>query len=181
MITFHSQQSDCARHARKNENAGTFNFTPQIAASICTVEFTKLVKSDAIIFTSRCTRLSLIYIFIHGHALLLRQRRILRPRNSRGIDTQRMRHSPQSRTRTRTSRDRELAANWPQTRTGQNCGLALNLARTPTQTRTRPGHKLKLAATTTSPQAGHGRGLDKERPFYLKSIFINTPTFYVRI
>jgi hypothetical protein len=71
MITFHSQQADCARHVRKNENPGTINFASQIASSICTVAFTKRVKSDEIIFISRCSRLSLIYIFIHGHALLL--------------------------------------------------------------------------------------------------------------
>ena len=41
MITFHSQQSDCARRPRKNENAATFNFTSQIAPSICAVMFTK--------------------------------------------------------------------------------------------------------------------------------------------
>ncbi len=33
MIIFHSQQSDCARCHRKNENAATFNFTSQIAPS----------------------------------------------------------------------------------------------------------------------------------------------------
>ena len=64
MITFHSQQSDCARHARKNENAGTFNFTSQIAPSICTVMFTKRVKPDATIFKSRCSRTVLCYRFI---------------------------------------------------------------------------------------------------------------------
>jgi len=36
MITFLSQQSNCARHACKNENADTVNFTPQIASLICT-------------------------------------------------------------------------------------------------------------------------------------------------
>jgi hypothetical protein len=33
MIIFHSQQSDCARCHRKNENAATFNFTSQIPPS----------------------------------------------------------------------------------------------------------------------------------------------------
>ena len=56
MITFHSRQSDCARRARKNENAGTFNFTSQIAPSICTVTFTKRVKIVATIFKSQCSR-----------------------------------------------------------------------------------------------------------------------------
>ena len=99
------------------------------------------------------------------------------PRNRRAMNAP----WPLSRTRTRTSRDRELAANWPQTRTEQNCGLTMNLARPRTWTRTRPGHELDLAATTTSPQTGRERGLAKERPFYLKIIFINSPPFYVRI
>jgi len=47
MIIFHSQQSDCARRPRKNENAATFNFASQIAPSICEVMFTKRVKHDA--------------------------------------------------------------------------------------------------------------------------------------
>jgi hypothetical protein len=82
MITFHSRQSDCDRHARKNENAVTFNFTPQIALSICTVVFTKHVKPDATIFKSLRSRLSLICIFIHGHALPLNFVRFLRLANS---------------------------------------------------------------------------------------------------
>lgn len=71
MITFHSRQSDCVRRARKNENADTFNFASQIASSICTVAFVKCEKSDATIFMSRCSRLSLICIFIHRYALPL--------------------------------------------------------------------------------------------------------------
>ena len=53
MNTFHSRQTDCDRHARKNENTGTLNFTSQIAPSICTVIRTKRVKRDATIFKSR--------------------------------------------------------------------------------------------------------------------------------
>ena len=34
MNTFHSRQTDCDRHACKNENTGTLNFTSQIAPSI---------------------------------------------------------------------------------------------------------------------------------------------------
>ena len=52
MTTFHSRQSDCDRHARKNENADTFNFASQIASSICTVAFKKCEKFDAM-FLSR--------------------------------------------------------------------------------------------------------------------------------
>ena len=63
MTTFHSKRSDCARRARKNENARTFNFTSQIASSICTVAFTKCEKSDATIFTSRCSRMAVCYRF----------------------------------------------------------------------------------------------------------------------
>jgi hypothetical protein len=81
MITFHSQQSDCARRTRKNENTGTFNFTSQIAPSICAVAFTKCEKSHVTIFTSRCSRTSLFCIFRQGHALLLGQAKVLRLAN----------------------------------------------------------------------------------------------------
>jgi hypothetical protein len=66
MTTFHSLQSDFDRQAYKNENAGTFNFTLQIATSICTITFAKREKSDAVIFKSGRSRLSLICNFIHG-------------------------------------------------------------------------------------------------------------------
>jgi hypothetical protein len=78
MTTFHSRQSDCVRCARKDEYAGTFNFALQIATSICTVAFTKHEKPDAIIFTSWCSRLSLICHPIHGQALPLNFVRFLR-------------------------------------------------------------------------------------------------------
>jgi len=52
MIIFHPRQSDCTRHACKNEKSVTFNFTSQIASSICTVAFTKCEKFDAM-FLSR--------------------------------------------------------------------------------------------------------------------------------
>ena len=71
MITFHPHQSDCVRRARKNENAGTINFTSQIASSICTVAFTKHEKSDATIFTSRCSRTAVSYRLRMGQALPL--------------------------------------------------------------------------------------------------------------
>jgi len=71
MTTFHSRPSDCNRRTRKNENAGTFNFMSQIASSICTVAIMKPEKSDAIIFTSRCIRSSLVNNFMRGQALLL--------------------------------------------------------------------------------------------------------------
>jgi hypothetical protein len=82
MITFHSRQSDCAWQARKNENAGTVNFASQIASSICTVAFMKCEKSDATIFRSWCSRMSLDYYFIHGDALLLNFVRLLQLANS---------------------------------------------------------------------------------------------------
>jgi hypothetical protein len=82
MITFHSKQSDCARRARKNENAGTINFKSQIASSICTVAFTKCEKSDATIFTSWCSRTAVSYRFRGGHALPLSFVRFLRLANS---------------------------------------------------------------------------------------------------
>ena len=82
MITFHSRQSDCARRARKNENAGTFNFTSQIASSICTVMHTKRVKPDATIFKSRCSRTVVCYRFYRVEALPLVWTRFLRLANS---------------------------------------------------------------------------------------------------
>jgi len=81
MITFHFLRSDHARPTRKNENSATFDFTSQIASSICTIAFTKREKSDAIIFTSRCSRLSLICNFRQGHALPLSFVRFLRLAN----------------------------------------------------------------------------------------------------
>lgn len=95
MITFHSRQPDCDRHARKNENAVTFNFTPQIASSICTVVFTKCEMSDATIFKSRCSRLSLICILIHGQALPLSFVRFFRL----AISSPMIRRSPARRSR----------------------------------------------------------------------------------
>jgi hypothetical protein len=82
MITFHSRQSDCARHVRKNENGGTFNLTSQIAPSICTFTFTKRVKSDATIFKSRCNRTVVCYRFDRVKALPLVWTRFLRLANS---------------------------------------------------------------------------------------------------
>ena len=82
MNTFHSRQTDCDRHARKNENTGTLNFTSQIAPSICTVIRTKRVKRDATIFKSRCSRTVLCYRFDRVEALPLVWTRFLRLANS---------------------------------------------------------------------------------------------------
>ena len=81
MITFLYQQSDCARHVRKNENADTVNFTSQIASSICTVMFTKHVKPDATIFKSRCSRTVVCYRLNRVQALPLVSTRFLRLRS----------------------------------------------------------------------------------------------------
>jgi len=78
MNTFHSRQTDCDRHARKNENTGTLNFTSQIAPSICTVRHTKRVKTNAAIFKSWCSRTVLCYRFDRVEALPLVWTRILR-------------------------------------------------------------------------------------------------------
>ena len=78
MITFHSRQLDRAQHARKNENTGTFNFTSQIPPSICTVMFTKRVKTDATIFKSRCSRTVVGYRLDRVQALPLVRTRFLR-------------------------------------------------------------------------------------------------------
>ena len=82
MNTFHSRQTDCDRHARKNENTGTLNFTSQIAPSICTVRHTKRVKTNATIFKSRCSRTVLCYRFDRVEALPLVWTRFLRLANS---------------------------------------------------------------------------------------------------
>ena len=82
MNTFHSRQTDCDRHARKNENTGTLNFTSQIAPSICTVRHTKRVKTNATIFKSRCSRTVLCYRCDRVEALPLVSTRILRLANS---------------------------------------------------------------------------------------------------
>ena len=78
MNTFHSRQTDHDRHARKNENTGTLNFTSQIAPSICTVRHTKRVKTNATIFKSRCSRTVLCYRFDRVEALPLVRTRFLR-------------------------------------------------------------------------------------------------------
>jgi len=82
MIKFNSRQSNCARRARKNEYANTFNFTSQIASSICAVTFTKCVKPDATIFKSRCSRTVVCYRFDRVEALPLVWTRFLRLANS---------------------------------------------------------------------------------------------------
>ena len=82
MITFHSSQPDCDRHARKNENAGTVNFITQIAPSICTAMNTKRVKTDATIFKPRCSRTGMCYRLDRVQALPLVSTRILRLANS---------------------------------------------------------------------------------------------------
>ena len=81
MNTFHSRQTDCDRHARKNENTGTLNFTSQIAPSICTVRHTKRVKTNATIFKSRCSRTVLCYRLDRVQALPLSQAKVSRLAN----------------------------------------------------------------------------------------------------
>ena len=78
MITFLSQQSNCAQHVRKNENAATVNFTSQIASLICAATFTKRVKPNATIFKSRCSHTVLCYRFDRVEALPLNFVRFLR-------------------------------------------------------------------------------------------------------
>ena len=78
MNTFLSRQTGCDRHAHKNENTGTLNFTSQISPSICTVRHTKRVKTNATIFKSRCSRTVLSYRFDRVEALPLVSTRFLR-------------------------------------------------------------------------------------------------------
>ncbi len=82
MNTFHSRQTDCDRHARKNENTGTLNFTSQISPSICTVRHTKRVKTNATIFKSRCSRTVVCYRLDRVQAVPLVRTRFLRLANS---------------------------------------------------------------------------------------------------
>jgi hypothetical protein len=86
MITFHSQQSDSDRHAHKNENSCTFNFTSQITSSICTVTFMKYVRLVAVIFTSRCSRMVMCYRLYTKQALPLIFIRLSRLANSSPTD-----------------------------------------------------------------------------------------------
>jgi hypothetical protein len=71
MTTFHSRQSGDARRTRKNENADTFNFVPQIAPSICAVMHTKHDKRGATIFKSLCKRTVVCKCFYRVEALPL--------------------------------------------------------------------------------------------------------------
>ncbi len=82
MITFHSSQPDCDRHARKNENADTFKFTTGIASAICALMHTKRVKADATIFKSRCSRTVMCYRLDRVQALPLVWTRFFRLANS---------------------------------------------------------------------------------------------------
>ena len=87
MTTFHSRQSDCVQGARKNEISGTFNSTPQIAPSICTVMFTEHDKSAATIFKSLCKRMAVSKCFYRVEALPLVRTRILRLAQISPLDT----------------------------------------------------------------------------------------------
>jgi hypothetical protein len=95
MIAYHSWQIDCARQPHKNENARTYKFTSQIASSICTIMFTKRVKPDATIFTSRCSRTVMCYRLDRVQALPLSFVRFLRLAN--GSSKHRRRPSRRSR------------------------------------------------------------------------------------
>ena len=116
-MTFYSRQSDCARRARKNKNAGTINFTSQIASSICTVAFTKHEKSDATIFTSRCSRTAVSYRFRGGQALPLSFVRFLRLANgsskNRRSPARRSRNGRESSSERTGEMPRPSLAHWP--------------------------------------------------------------------
>ncbi len=77
MITFHSSQPDCDRHARK-KNASTVYFITQIVPSICTTMNTKRVKTDATVFKSRCSRTVMCYRLDRVQALPLSQAKVFR-------------------------------------------------------------------------------------------------------
>jgi hypothetical protein len=77
MTTFHSGNQTVPGTPRKNENAATFNFTSQIAPSICTVMH-EACQNDATIFKSRCSRTVVCYRFDRVQALPLVSTRFLR-------------------------------------------------------------------------------------------------------
>ena len=78
MTTFHSRQSNRERRVRKNANASTFNFTPQIPPSICAIIFTEHDKTDATVFKSLCKRTAVGKCFYRVEALPLVSTRFLR-------------------------------------------------------------------------------------------------------
>ena len=129
MITFLSQQSDCARHARKNENADTVNFTSQIASLICTATFAKCVKPDATIFKSRCSRTVLCYRLDRVEALPLVRTRILRLAGSSPMTARSPARQPRD--------DREISG---KTSAGISCAISAQF----------PGNG-RAAATATPP------------------------------
>ena len=82
MTTFHSRQSDWRRRVRKKADASAFNFTSQIAPSICAVIHTKHDKRDATVFKSLCKSTAVSYRFYDMEALPLVKTRFLRLANS---------------------------------------------------------------------------------------------------
>ncbi len=81
MTTFFLHRQDCLRRVHKKANADGFNFTSQIAQSICTVLFTNRVKAHATIFESQCSRMAVSYRLKTGQALPLSQTKVLRLAN----------------------------------------------------------------------------------------------------
>jgi hypothetical protein len=82
MNIFHTRQSDRGRRVHKKANASTFNFTSQIAQSICALLHTKRAKPDAAIFKSRCSRTVVGYRLDRVQALPLVWTRFFRLANS---------------------------------------------------------------------------------------------------
>ena len=78
MTTFFHRHQDSHYRVHKNADANGFNFTSQMATSICTVAVTKREKSDAIIFKSQIGELSLDCNFMPGQALPLGSTRFFR-------------------------------------------------------------------------------------------------------
>ncbi len=129
MITFHSQQADCARRARKNENAGALNFASQITSSICTVAFTKGEKFDAM-FLSRSA--------VTCHWLVILDRGKPYPLSRQGfydspIASRKMRGVPQD--------GRAMAANHPARNPARSPAQFLTISkRLPTTANATPSH-----------------------------------------
>jgi len=81
MTAFHSPQPSRVRRVCKRTNAGTFDFTLQIASSIYAVAFTKRVKRDAAIIGSRCSRTVVGYRLDRVQALPLSRAKVLQLAN----------------------------------------------------------------------------------------------------
>jgi hypothetical protein len=156
MITFHSQQSDCARRARKNENAGTFNFVSQIALPICTVMHSKRVKTDATIFRSWCSRTVVCCRFYRVDALPLSQAKVLRLANG----SSKIARSP-------ARRSRDVHATSGKFSGKMSCAFPCNF---PAMTGQRQMQSSRITCRTTRKTTCLTPGLDAQQPCHSRAM-----------